>query len=133
MTKVNPKDLQKRESQDLAEQTREGRVFTPDVDIFENEEGITVMADMPGVRPDNLSIDLREGVLSLTGRVDSPESEHETDVLREYEVGTFFRQFSLPEAVDQTKIDARLTDGVLRLLLPKAEAARPRKIRVKAG
>jgi HSP20 family molecular chaperone IbpA len=125
--------MQKREAQDLAEQTREGRVFTPNVDIFETPEVITVLADMPGVTPDNLTIDLREGVLSLTGRVEAPESDKESDVLREYDVGTFFRQFALPEAVDQQKIDARLTDGVLHLDLPKAEAARPRRITVKAG
>jgi len=133
MSKMNPKELQKRESQELAEQTREGRVFTPDVDIFERDDVITVLADMPGVTPDNLTIDLRDGVLTLTGRVEPPESEKETDVLREYQVGTFFRQFALPEAVDQGKIDARLNDGVLRLDLPKAEAARPRRIAVKTG
>lgn len=131
MSKVNPQELQKREAQDLAEQTREGRVFTPNADIFERDEVITVLADMPGVTPGNLTIDLREGVLTLTGRVESPQSPKEEEVLREYEVGTFFRQFALPEAVDQAKIDARLTDGVVRLELPKAEAARPRRITVK--
>lgn len=115
------------------EQTREGRVYTPPVDIFENEHSITVLADMPGVRAHELKIDLRESVLTLTGRVAVPEGANETDVLRDWEPGTFLRQFTLSEAIDQAKIDAKLADGVLRLELPKVEKARPRQITVKAG
>lgn len=126
-------EMQKRESLESAEQTRPGRIFTPAVDIFEHAEAITVMADLPGVSPENLSIDLNDGVLSLTGRVDDPDREEESEVLREYDTGTFYRQFTLPEAVDQSRIEARLTNGVLRLELPKAEAAKPRRIAVKAG
>lgn len=117
----------------VPEQTRPGPVYSPAVDIFENEHAITVLADMPGVKPQDLSIDLRESVLTLTGRVTGPEAAGESPVLREYRSGTFFRQFSLSETVDQAKIDAQLTDGVLRLELPKIERARPRQITVRAG
>ena len=130
------KQLQRSEKQEVtssAEQTRTGPVFTPAVDIFENESALTVLADLPGVKAKNLKIDLRENILTLTALVDSLQGEKETDVFREYECGTFFRQFTLAETIDQTKIEAELHDGVLRLQLPKTEAARPRQIAVKAS
>lgn len=117
----------------VPEQTRPGPVFSPSVDIFENDNAITVLADMPGVKAADLEIDLRESVLTLTGRVTAPESARESDVLREYQTGTFFRQFTLSETIDQAKIDAKLTDGVLRLELPKVEKARPRQITVRTS
>ena len=113
------------------EQTRPGPVYSPAVDIFEHESAITVLADMPGVKARDLEIDLRENVLTLTGRVNPPDVTGQAHVLREYEPGTFFRQFTLGSAIEQTKIDAKLTDGVLRLELPKAEKARPRQIAVR--
>jgi HSP20 family protein len=117
----------------LPEQTRPGPVYSPAVDIFEQESMITVLADMPGVKAQDLDIDLRENVLTLTGRVSEPETGGSTYVLREYEPGTFFRQFTLGSAIEQAKIDAKLIDGVLRLELPKAEKARPRQIAVRTG
>jgi HSP20 family molecular chaperone IbpA len=114
------------------EQTRSGPVYSPAVDIFENDASITVLADLPGVRADNLEIDLRENVLTLMGRVSGPENTGETPVLREYQPGLFFRQFTLGETIEQSKIDANLKDGVLRLELPKAEKARPRQISVRS-
>ena len=88
---------------------------------------------MPGVKAQDLDIDLRENVLTLTGRVSPPELTGQSHVLREYEPGTFFRQFTLGSTIEQSKIDAKLTDGVLRLELPKAEKARPRQIAVRTG
>jgi HSP20 family molecular chaperone IbpA len=126
----------KEESSNLAalpEQTRGGPVYSPAVDIFENDSSITLLADMPGVRAQDLDIDLRENVLTLTGRVTTPESSREASVLREYPAGTFFRQFNLAETIDQPKIDAQLNDGVLRLELPKVEKARPRQITVRTS
>jgi HSP20 family protein len=117
----------------LPEQTRPGPVYSPAVDIFENESSITVFVDMPGVKAQDLKVDLRENVLTLTGQVTPPEIAREADVLREYDTGTFFRQFSLSETIDQMKIDAQLNDGVLRLELPKVERARPRQISVRTA
>jgi len=113
------------------EQTRSGPVYTPATDIFENDNSITVLADMPGVKAKDLKIDLRENVLTLTGQVTTADDPKELDVLREYHSGTFFRQFTLSETIDQTRIDAKLTDGVLRLELPKVARARPRQITVR--
>ncbi|HEY0989317.1 MAG TPA: Hsp20/alpha crystallin family protein [Kofleriaceae bacterium] len=117
----------------VPEQTRPGPVYSPAVDIFETEAAITVLADMPGVKPDQLEIDLRDSVLTLKGRVSTQVTPNEVDVLREYEVGTFFRQFTLSETIDQAKIDAHLSDGVLRLELPKVERAKPRQVTVRTG
>jgi len=117
----------------IPELMRSGPVYTPAVDIFETDHAITVMADMPGVEPESLTIDLRESVLTLTGTVTARESSKETDILREHQTGTFMRQFTLAETIDQSKIDAKLTDGVLRLELPKLEKAMPRQIAVKTG
>ncbi len=135
MTDTN-KALQAKEKEAVttsAEQTVPGPVFTPLVDIFETEKALTVVADMPGVKPEDLSIDLRENVLSFVGDVAAPEGDGEQDVYREYRTGRYAREFRLGELIDQGKIDAEIKEGVLRLTLPKVEKATPRKITVKAG
>lgn len=137
MAKENRGEIQTTEGKGGAaarypEQTRPGPVYSPAVDIFEHDAAITVLADMPGVKAQDLEIDLRENVLTLTGRVSQAGTEGRTPVQREYEPGTFFRQFTLGSAIEQSKIDAKITDGVLRLELPKAEKARPRQIAVRA-
>ena len=116
-----------------AEQTKEGLVYQPAVDIFETGDGITLMADLPGVKPDHLSIDLKDDVLTIRGDVESPEGKGEAPVMQEFGWGSYYRQFSLAETVDQSKIEAKLNDGVLRLELPKVERAKPRTIAVKTG
>ena len=115
-----------------AEQTRPGLVFTPNVDIFETDKELVLLADMPGVKTEDLSIDLRDDTLTLAGDVQSGQKPGESEIFIEYEVGKYYRQFSLSEIIDQTRIDAQLTDGVLRLTLPKVEKAAPRKIAVQA-
>ena len=136
MTETETKELQAKEKMEAAapaEPTMPGRVFTPAVDIFETDKEITLLADMPGVKAADLNIDLRNDTLTLTGAVAPFEGPQEEDILIEYEIGTYSRQFSLSEVIDQGKIDAQLNDGVLRLSLPKVEKATPRKITVKAG
>ena len=130
------KELQVKDKQEVAapaEQTRPGVVFTPDVDIFENDQQITLLADMPGVASNDITIDLNDNVLSISGEVKPFENSNESDVLIEFEIGRYSRQFSLSEVIDQSRIEARHEDGVLRLSLPKAEKAIPRQIAVTAG
>ena len=127
------KSAEKHELASTAEQTRPGVVYQPQVDIFETAQGITLLADMPGVKPEDLTIDLQDSVLTLRGTVRSPEEEGETAVLQEFRWGSYYRQFTLADTIDQGKIEATLNNGVLRLLLPKIEAAKPRQIKVKAG
>lgn len=130
------KELQVKTKQEVAapaEQTKPGIVFTPEVDIFEDERHLTLLADMPGVATEDVKIDLNDNVLSIAGEVKPFEGGDETDVLIEFEIGRYYRQFTLSEAIDQNRIEARLEDGVLRLILPKAEKAIPRRITVAAG
>ena len=136
MADTESKALQAKEKAEVstqAEQTKPGVVFTPAVDIFETDKEITLLADMPGVKAENLNIDLRENVLTLDSELKSPENSDEVDVIREYRTGNYYRQFNLSELIDQTNINAELKDGVLRLTLPKVEAAKPRQIKVKAA
>jgi len=130
------KELQVKDKQEVAapaEQTRSGVVFTPDVDIFENDKEITLLADMPGVASEDIAIDLNDNVLSISGEVKPFEEKDESDVLIEFEIGRYSRQFTLSEVIDQGKIEAKHQDGVLRLTLPKAEKAVPRQIAVNAA
>ncbi len=130
------KELQAKEKQtvpDVVEQTRPGLVFTPDVDIFETDHDITLLADMPGVSTEDVNIDLKDGVLTISGDVKPWGDTAASDVLIEFDIGKYYRQFTLSDAIEQEKIDAKFEDGVLRLVLPKAEKAVPRKITVTAG
>jgi HSP20 family molecular chaperone IbpA len=124
------KAKEKKEVAGTAEQTKPGPVFTPSVDIFETETGLTILADLPGVTPENLDIDLHEDVLSIIGNITEERGDGENYLLKEYETGQFIRKFTLTEVIDQEKIKADLADGVLRLTLPKIEKAKPRKITV---
>ncbi|MFO7708620.1 MAG: Hsp20/alpha crystallin family protein [Desulfobacterales bacterium] len=132
---TDSKEIKVKEKQEVtapAEQTFEGLVFTPEVDIFETERAITLLADFPGVSPEMLNIDLRDNVLTITGDVERADVAGEESVVMEYETGRYYRQFTLSEVIDQSKIDAKLSQGVLRLSLPKVEKATPRKIAIKA-
>ncbi|MBT8342913.1 MAG: Hsp20/alpha crystallin family protein [Desulfatitalea sp.] len=136
MTDTAGKELKVKEKQEAAvpaEQTRPGAVFSPNVDIFETEQQITLLADLPGVTAEQLSIDLRDDVLTLSGSVTPFEHDEEKALMIEYQTGQYYRQFTLSDVIDQQRIDAQLKDGVLRLSLPKVEKATPRTIAVNAG
>jgi HSP20 family molecular chaperone IbpA len=126
-------DLTRREEGTPAERTQTGPVFTPAVDIYEDQESLVVLADLPGVAPEDLAIRLENDTLTLEARsLASAEPEGE-ELLGEFRPGAYYRQFTLSEAIDREGIDARLSDGVLKLVLPKAEAVKPRRIQVQAG
>jgi HSP20 family molecular chaperone IbpA len=133
---TDSKEIKVKEKQEVttpAEQTIPGLVFTPEVDIFETDQAITLLADIPGVKPEKLNIDLRDNILTITGDVDRLQAADEELLVMEYETGRYYRQFTLSEVIDQTKIDAKLNLGVLRLRLPKVAKAAPRKIAITAG
>jgi len=136
MTETETKSLQakaKKEVATPAEQTKPGAIFYPAVDILETERELTLLADLPGVKAKDLKIDLDDNVLTLTADETPLEGSGEKDIFREYRTGRYYRQFSLSDTIDQSKIEAVLKEGVLRLTLPKVEAATPRKITVKVG
>lgn len=91
------------------------------------------MADMPGVTAEKLNVNLHDNVLTIDGEAEKLEGKGEVEIFREFETGRYFRQFTLSHDIDQSKIEAELKDGVLKLILPKVETKVPRKIEVKAG
>ena len=134
-TDNNTQGVQARDTREVGatEATRPGVLLTPAVDIFEDPSALTVLADMPGVRAGHLTIDLRDGVLTILGHAAAPEAPTELPLVQEYSAATFQRSFTLSEAIDQGQIQATLQQGVLRLRLPKAEQAKPRQIKVEAA
>ncbi len=116
-----------------AEGTRGVPYFSPAVDIYETETELTLVADMPGVKSSGVEIDLKDNVLTLQGHSDQARPEGMTPVYREYREGGYYRQFILSEIVDQEKISAEMSAGVLRISLPKVSKAKPRKIQVRSA
>jgi HSP20 family protein len=133
---MTDKELQpkaKEEALAKGERVRPGRVFVPAVDIFETPETLVLVADMPGVSGDKVTLDLKENYLTVYGTVSPPLGAGETMVDQEYYIGDFQRDFQLGSLIDQSKIEATMKDGVLRLVMHKVEKAKPRKIEVKVG
>jgi HSP20 family protein len=114
-----------------AEQTRCGCCYRPNVDILENADELTVLADMPGASPEGIDVNFENGMLTIHAPV-APRNEEADFLVQEYGVGDYFRSFEVNENVAADKIAAQYADGVLTVHLPKAEAAKPRKIAVKA-
>jgi len=115
------------------EQTRPGRIYIPNVDIYETPESLWLWADMPGVDEQSIEINVANGVLSIEGRVSLKDYENLTPVYTEYNVGNYMRRFTLSNEIDTDRIKARVTNGVLELELPKAERAKPRRISISAS
>jgi HSP20 family protein len=113
------------------EATRGGVYFTPRVDIYETEKELTLYAEVPGVRPDDVNLHYEQGELVLHGKVRPRPQGRGTPLLEEYEEGDFYRAFTIHESIDSTRIEAEVKNGVLVVHLPKVEAARPRQIKVR--
>jgi HSP20 family molecular chaperone IbpA len=111
------------------ERTRmQERYLQPPVDIYETEEGLVVLADLPGVSANDLKIRLEDNILTIQGNAQHlVEAE---PIYREFQLYNFFRQFELSDQVDQERISASLNHGVLRLYLARAERTKPREIPV---
>jgi len=112
------------------EQTRPGRTYVPDVDIYETQDGLWLWADMPGVDENSLEVNVADNVLAITGQVALSEYDNLNPVYTEYNVGNYARRFTISNEIDTERIKARMTNGVLELELPKAERAKPKRITV---
>ena len=130
-TDIETKPKQKVERRE--EPTRPGAFFQPAVDVFETRDELVLVADMPGVTPDGIDVNLEGDQLTIEGRVHREDYDGLKPLHVEYEVGGFHRRFMLGEAVDRESIQARLHDAVLLLRLPKAPHARVRRIAVEAA
>jgi HSP20 family molecular chaperone IbpA len=130
---MSPQELQvqqKREIEKKQESTIPARSFVPTADIFEAEQALTIVLEMPGVDRSNVDINVEANVLTIEGRLDFGKYEAMQPVYTEYNIGHYRRSFSLSNKIDQSKITAEMKDGVLTLALPKAEEAKPRKISI---
>ena len=115
-----------------AERTRDRIAFVPRVDIYETNDSIVVLADMPGVDENSVDITLESDVLSINGYVELEQPESHQLAYAEYRVGDYQRKFTLSDQIDRDGIEATAKDGVLRLHLPKAMPT-TKTIAVKAG
>lgn len=106
-------------------------VCTPPIDIFDNGEGLVLRADLPGVSGETLDLQVQDNKLTLFGRVAPQAPEGARLIHQEYRVGDYLRSFILSEDVDHERISAKLVNGVLEVVLPRAPQAEPRRISVK--
>ncbi|RLC22825.1 MAG: Hsp20/alpha crystallin family protein [Deltaproteobacteria bacterium] len=123
-------EITKKEDENI-EKTRELYEASPTVDIYENEDEILLHADMPGVVKDDISVNIDNGTLSLSG-VRKLASKGLAN-WEEFSDVEYIRSFSVPQTIDVERVEAELKDGVLRLHLPKSEAAKPRQIEIKTA
>jgi HSP20 family molecular chaperone IbpA len=128
------KEGQKKEAQapEGVERTRDRRVFVPRVDIIERNDDLVLIADMPGVDEKSLDITVEKNILTINGYVEPEVPDKHKLVYAEYSVGDYQRTFTLSDERDRERIQASIKNGVLRLILPKVEAAKVKKIAVKA-
>jgi HSP20 family protein len=129
MTKGQALEVQeKKELAEKSEKTVPARYFVPLTDIFENEDALTVVMEMPGVEKKDLDVHVEHDVLRVEGRIDFSKYEGLEPLYAEYNVGHYARSFTLSNTINTQRIDATLENGVLTLKLPKVEDARPRRI-----
>jgi HSP20 family molecular chaperone IbpA len=127
------KELQvqeKREVEKPQETTVPARFYQPNTDIFEDEGSLTLVMEMPGVRKENVDITIEKNVLDVEGKIDFTQYQDLEPVYTEYNVGHYKRSFSLSSKIDQGKISAEMDNGLLTLVLPKAEEVKPRTIKI---
>ena len=121
---------QKREVEKKQESTIPTRLFVPVTDIFETDEALTVVMEMPGVDKGNVEVSVENDVLTINGRIDFSKYEGILPLYTEYNIGDYSRSFDLSSKIEQDSIKAELKDGVMTLILPKAKKAQPRRVAV---
>ena len=122
---------QKRELEKKEESTVPAREFLPTADIYEDEDALNVVLEMPGVDKGNVEVSIEDGLLKVGGRLDFSKYQDLQPLYTEYNIGNYSRSFSLSDQIDQNKIAAEMKDGVLSLKLPKAKQAKPRTVQIK--
>ncbi|MDD2467869.1 MAG: Hsp20/alpha crystallin family protein [Desulfobulbus sp.] len=123
---------EKKAVQSDGETTKNDTYFAPHVDIFETEQEVVVLADVPGVAPDGIDLALEDNILTIQAHRASSKYLGRL-ILEEYETGHYLRRFTVAETIDQDRIEASMVNGVLKVRLPKTGPAQPKKIEVKIG
>ena len=121
----------KRELENKEETTVPARSFVPTADIYETQDALTVVLEMPGVEKKNVEVRVEHGILNVEGRLDLAKYQGLTPLYTEYNIGNYSRSFRLSSKIDQNKIGAEMKNGVLSLTLTKGVEAKPRTIQVK--
>jgi len=121
---------EKQEIQSKDEHTVPGIKFLPTTDVVETDSELLVYMDMPGVKKDNIKIRVEKGKLIVDGDIDSSRYSHYEPLYTEYNVGHYSRRFELSNEIDQRKIEAKMSEGVLLLTLPKVPEQQPKLIKV---
>ena len=129
-TKQELQVQQKRELDKKEESTIPARVFVPTADIYETQDALNVILEMPGVEKGNVDVHVEDDVLNVEGRLDLTKYQGLQPLYTEYNIGHYSRSFRLSNKINQDKIGAELKEGVLSLTLPKVEEAKPRTIQV---
>ena len=130
---ASAQELAVREKKELVtkeEKTVPGRYYVPYADIYDTDDALCVVMEMPGVEKKDLNVALENAVLRVDGQINFSKYEGMEPVYTEYNIGHYARSFTLSNKVDQERISAQLDDGVLTLTLPKAKEAQPRRISV---
>jgi HSP20 family molecular chaperone IbpA len=130
MTSQELQVQQKRELEQKQEGTVPARSFIANADIYETAEALTVLLEMPGVDKSHIDISVEDDVLTVEGRIDFSKYQGLTPIYAEYPVGHYRRTFTLSSRIDQHKISAEMSDGVLTITLPKVEEVKPRRISI---
>jgi HSP20 family protein len=115
------------------QELRSGNWFVPATDVYETQDQVTLIIDMPGVCYDCAHVNIVDDELVVTGHVRHGEDDDDYVLYREYDVGHYHRHFGLPESIDRLRIEAEMADGVLSLMMPKVESAKPRRIPIKVS
>ncbi len=121
---------EKQELVDREERTVPARYYVPAADIYETETALSVILEMPGVKKENVTVDLERNVLRVEGRIEFANYEDADAVYTEYNIGHFSRSFSIGNAVDPNRIEASASDGILTLTLHKKTEVQPRRIQI---
>ncbi len=121
------------EGRPVAASTKAPSSIIPPVDIYENDDGIILIADMPGVGKDSLEVQVDKNILTIKGTIEDIVPKELKPLYAEFTGKEYERAFTLGPDVDVSKIEANMNAGVLKLMLPKAEEVKPRRIEVKAG
>jgi HSP20 family molecular chaperone IbpA len=130
MTEQELQVQQKREIETKQESTVPVRSFMPVTDIFETDQALTVVLEMPGVSKESVEVGVESDVLTIAGRIDFSKYNGLQPLYTEYNIGNYSRSFQISSKIEQDGIKAELKDGVMTLVLPKAEKAKPRRISV---